>query len=304
MIEVSGLTKRYRNVLAVNNLTFRVMPGRVTGFLGSNGAGKTTTLKMIAGLVQPTSGTATVNGANYRDITDPAKHIGVVLESTVAHPARSAKANMLIGAASIGAPYERVSELLQLVGLNEHAEKRVGAYSLGMRQRLSLAMALLGDPSVLILDEPGNGLDPQGIAWLRNFLKWLSTQGKTVLVSSHQLSEMSQMADDVVIIASGHEVASGPLDQIIQGIGGVEIKFRTPEPERMIQVIQAAGGRAHFKGAGLVDVSGLPLEQVGALVAQSQIIIYEMTTSRGLEEAFLQLTANPQSSTAWNAISE
>ncbi len=292
MIEVSGLTKRYRKVLAVNSLTFRAMPGRVTGFLGSNGAGKTTTLKMVAGLVRPTSGTATVNGTIYKNLIDPAKHVGVVLESTVAHPARSAAANMMIGAASIGVPYERISELLQLVGLSEHAGRKAGAYSLGMRQRLALAMALLGDPSVLILDEPGNGLDPQGIAWLRNFLKWLASQGKTVLVSSHQLSEMSQLADDVVIIAAGHEVASGPLDQIVKGIGGVEIRFRTPEPERMVQVMQAAGGRAYLNASGTVDVSGLPLEQVGALVAQNQIIVYEMTASRGLEEAFLYLTGN------------
>ena len=292
MIEVSELTKRYRKVLAVDRLTFRAMPGRVTGFLGSNGAGKTTTLKMIAGLVKPTSGAASVNGASYKSLTEPAKHVGVVLESTVAHPARSAKANMMIGAASIGAAYGRISELLELVGLSEHASRKAGAYSLGMRQRLALAMALLGDPSVLILDEPGNGLDPQGIAWLRNFLKWLAAQGKTVLVSSHQLSEMSQLADDVVIIAAGHEVASGPLDQIIQGIGSVEIRFRTPEPERMIQVMQAAGGRAQLNSVGMVDVSGLPVEQVGALVAQNQIIVYEMVASRGLEEAFLYLTGN------------
>ncbi|MHB8262240.1 MAG: ABC transporter ATP-binding protein [Acidimicrobiales bacterium] len=292
MIEVRELTKRYRRVLAVDHLSFSAVPGRVTGFLGPNGAGKTTTLKMIAGLVKPTSGTSTIHGTNYHDLTDPARRVGMVLESTAAHPARTGRANMMVCATSIGMGYDRVGELLGLVGLAEHENRRAGAYSLGMRQRLMLAMALLGDPPVLILDEPGNGLDPSGTAWLRNFLKWFASQGRTVLVSSHQLSEMSQLADDVVIVSSGHEVVSGPLDQVIKGSGNAEIRFRTPEPERLAQVMQGAGGAVRMDGPGTLLVGGLVPEQAGSLVASNQIVIYEMVAAGGLEETFLALTGN------------
>ena len=292
MIEVHELTKRYRRVLAVDRLSFSAVPGRVTGFLGPNGAGKTTTLKMIAGLVKPTSGEASISGVKYRDIPDPARHVGMVLESTAAHPARSGRANMMVCATSIGTGYGRVDELLDMVGLTEHAGRKAGAYSLGMRQRLTLAMALLGDPAVLVLDEPGNGLDPEGIAWLRNFLKWLASQGKTVLVSSHQLSEMSQLADDVVIVSAGHEVVSGPLDQVIKGSGLTEIRFRTPEPERLAQVMQEAGATVRMDGPGTVLVGGLAPEQAGSLVAAGRIVIYEMVAAGGLEETFLALTGH------------
>ena len=199
---------------------------------------------------------------------------------------------MMVCATSIGTGYGRVDELLDMVGLTEHAGRKAGAYSLGMRQRLTLAMALLGDPAVLVLDEPGNGLDPEGIAWLRNFLKWLASQGKTVLVSSHQLSEMSQLADDVVIVSAGHEVVSGPLDQVIKGSGLTEIRFRTPEPERLAQVMQGAGATVRMDGQGTVLVGGLAPEQAGPLVAAARIVIYEMVAAGGLEETFLALTGH------------
>src|SRR5688572_29729487 len=206
-IVVSGLTKQYKRVRAVDNLSFEVQPGRVTGFLGPNGAGKTTTLRMLLNLVRPTAGTATIGGHRYADLTHPVQTVGAVLEASSAHKARSGRNHLRVIATSAGLPTERVDEVLDLVGLTPAAKRKFKGYSLGMRQRLGIAAALLGDPHVLILDEPANGLDPEGIRWMRDLLQKLAAEGRTVLVSSHLLSEMELLADDVVIIAAGKLVA-------------------------------------------------------------------------------------------------
>ena len=229
-IEINGLTKRFGAFLAVDDLSFAVEPGRITGFLGPNGAGKTTTLRMLLGLVHPTSGTATIDGAAYRDLADPLGTVGAALEATSFHPGRSGRDHLRVLAAAAGIPDSRVDEMLALTGIPAFARRRAGAYSMGMRQRLGLAAALLGDPQVLILDEPANGLDPEGIRWLRGFLRHLSAdQGKTILVSSHLLQEVEQTVDDVVIIANGVLVKQGTMAELGGGGGAL---VRTSDPER------------------------------------------------------------------------
>src|SRR5215207_2125612 len=215
MIEVVDLRKRYRKATAVDGLTFKVADGRVTGFLGPNGAGKTTTLRILLGLVHPTSGNATIDGRRYGLLDEPVRRVGAVLEATNYHPKRSGRNHLRMLAAAAGVPTSRVDELLELVGLGSVARRRVGAYSLGMRQRLSVAGALLGDPQLLMLDEPANGLDPEGIRWLRDFLRGFAGEGKTVFISSHVLGEMQQLADEVVIIHHGRLVAHGPVEDLI-----------------------------------------------------------------------------------------
>ena len=214
-IIVSGLTKQYKTVRAVDNLSFTVEPGRVTGFLGPNGAGKTTTLRMLLNLVTPTAGTATIGGSRYADLADPLRTVGAVLEASSAHKGRTGINHLRVICAAAGLPKERADEVLDLVGLTPAAKRKFKGYSLGMKQRLGIAAAMLGDPQVLILDEPANGLDPEGIRWMRGFLKGLAAEGRTVLVSSHLLSEMQLLADDVVIIAAGKLVRQGPVDQVI-----------------------------------------------------------------------------------------
>ncbi|MDQ2782520.1 MAG: ATP-binding cassette domain-containing protein, partial [Actinomycetota bacterium] len=213
-IEVRGLTKRFGDFTAVHELDFVVEPGRITGFLGPNGAGKTTTLRMLLGLIRPTSGSATIGGRSYHDITNPLREVGSALESTNFHPGRSGRDHLRVLAAASGISDARVDEMLELVGIPAAARKRAGGYSMGMRQRLGLAAALLGDPKAVILDEPSNGLDPEGIRWLRGFLRHLSSEGKTVLISSHLLQEVAQTVDDVVIIANGLSVAQGSIDDL------------------------------------------------------------------------------------------
>ena len=230
-IEINGLTKRFGAFLAVDDLSFAVEPGRITGFLGPNGAGKTTTLRMLLGLVHPTSGTATIDGAAYRDLADPLGTVGAALEATSFHPGRSGRDHLRVLAAAADIPDSRVDEMLALTGIPAFARRRAGAYSMGMRQRLGLAAALLGDPQVLILDEPANGLDPEGIRWLRGFLRHLSAdQGKTILVSSHLLQEVEQTVDDVVIIANGVLVKQGTMAELGGGGGAL---VRTSDPERL-----------------------------------------------------------------------
>ena len=236
-----GLSKHFGPVLAVDDLSFTVEPGRVTGFLGPNGSGKTTTLRMLLGLVHPSAGTATIAGRNYQDLDNPTSTVGAVLEATSFHPARRARTHLRMAARAGGHDEKRADEVLGLVGLTGDAKRKIGGFSMGMRQRLELATALIGDPDVLILDEPSNGLDPQGIAWLRDFMRYLAGEGRTVLVSSHLLSEMAQTIDDAVIVSFGQLKAQGTLDEITAGITGVVMRARTPEADRLAGVLTQAG---------------------------------------------------------------
>ena len=291
-IEVQGLTKRFGAVLAVDDLSFTVEQGSVTGFLGPNGAGKTTTLRMLLGLVRPTAGKALVNGREYRDLPDPMRSVGAVLESSGFHPARTARNHLRAIAVVDGIAATRVDEVLELVGLSGDADRRVGGYSMGMRQRLELARALLGDPEVLILDEPANGLDPQGIAWLRSFLRWFASQGRVVLISSHLLAEAAQTVDDVIVVNRGRMAGSGPLAELRQGATAT-VRVRTPDAERLVELLNTAGIKARRDAAaGTVEALGTTAEAVGRLMADHGVVVLEMVTSgESLEELFFELTA-------------
>jgi len=296
-IEVAGLNKRFGNIQAVADLDFTVSPGRITGFLGPNGAGKTTTLRILLGLVHATSGTATIGGRRYQDIEHPLRRVGALLESTSFHPFRRARDHLRMCAIAAAIETARVDEVLELVGLKDAAHRRAGGYSLGMRQRLGLATALLGDPSVLILDEPANGLDPQGIAWLREFLRYLAGQGHTVLVSSHLLAEMAQTVDDVVIIAGGWVRAAGPLSSLLSQIHS-SMRVRTPEADRLLGVLAAAHWVCRRLAHDLVVVEGVTPDQLGPVLARSQIVVYELVNeSTDLESVFLSLTGPQTPST-------
>ena len=292
MIAVEGLTKRYGKTLAVDDLSFAVERGQVTGFLGPNGAGKTTTLRILLDLVKATSGTTSIDGKRYRDLDDPAKRVGSVLEATNFHPGRKGRNHLRVLARPQGIPDSRVDELLELVDLTEAAKKRVKTYSLGMRQRLTIAGALLGDPEVLILDEPANGLDPEGIRWLRGFLRGLAERGRTVLVSSHVLSEMAQLADRVVIIHRGRLISHTSLSEILaRAEGGVRV--RTPQAEQFRTALSSAGIESAETSAGTLAIKDTPIERVGELAAQNQIVLHELSPeSASLEEVFLELTGD------------
>jgi len=293
-IAVEGLTKRFGSVLAVDDLSFTVQQGTVTGFLGPNGAGKTTTLRMLLGLVRPSSGRALVNGSPYHDLPDPMRTVGAVLESSGFHPARSARNHLRAVAAVDGISDERVDEVLELVGLSADAERHVGGYSMGMRQRLELARALLGDPEVLILDEPANGLDPQGIAWLRGFLRWLAEEGRVVLISSHLLAEAAQTVDDVIVLNHGRMAGHGPLDELRRGATAT-VRVRTPDAERLTALLSAAGTKAVRVG-DVVEAAGTTPEAVGRTMADHGVVVLEMTTSgESLEQLFFDLTSGAPS---------
>ena len=287
-IDVVGLTKRFGDVAALDDLTFSVAPGVVTGFLGPNGAGKTTTLRCLLGLVAPTSGTATVDGRRYRDLDNPLAQVGASLEASSFHPGRSARAHLQVMALAAGLPAARADALLDQVGLAEFADRRVGGYSLGMRQRLALAQALLGDPPVLLLDEPANGLDPAGIAWLRSFLRSLAAQGRTVLVSSHVLSEVQQTVDEIVVIARGRLVRQGSLDSLDSGPAAVLV--RTPTPDLLRRALAAYAVR---EVDGRLRVEGGTTDEVGHLAHASGIELHELTPEASdLEKVFLAMTAD------------
>ena len=293
MLEVRDLTKRFGANVAVDGLSFKATPGRVLGFLGPNGAGKTTTLRTLLGLTLPTSGTATVDNRPYRDLDDPVNVVGAVLEGPQFHPGRTGRNHLRVLAAAAGLPAGRVDELLRLVELNGAGNRRVKGYSLGMRQRLSLAGALLGDPRALVLDEPANGLDPQGIRWLRDFLRAQAADGRTVLVSSHVLAEMAQTVDEVVVISRGKLVAQGSLDELTHG-AEAPVWVRSPEPERLRAAlegrdsVQVKPGEA---GAGWLAVRGASLEDVGTTAAENGIPVFELYRPRqSLESVFLELT--------------
>jgi len=291
VLEIKGLTKRFGSVEAVRGLDFTVVPGRVTGFLGPNGAGKTTTLRILLGLVAPTSGTATLSGRRYAELDDPVRQVGAVLEATSFHPARRARDHLRMVALASGIPFTRVDEVLELVGLHGDGRRRVGGFSLGMRQRLQLATAMLGDPGVLILDEPTNGLDPQGIAWLRDLLRHLAGQGRTVLVSSHLLAEVAQTVDDVVIVSEGQLRASGPLSELTeQAHPGMRV--RSPELDRLISVTGSAGMTVRRTAADTGFIDNVTPEVLGPLLAANQVVLYELAPEvTDLESVFLALTA-------------
>jgi ABC-2 type transport system ATP-binding protein len=289
-ITAQGLTKVYGDHAAVKDLSFEAGWGKVTGFLGPNGAGKTTTLRMIVGLAAPTSGTALVMGRPYKNLQDPSHHVGALIETAEFHPLRTARNHLRVLAAAARVPEQRIKELLSLVELSAAADKRVGKFSLGMKQRLALAGALLGDPTVLILDEPANGLDPAGIRWLREFLRAFAARGNTVLVSSHLLAEMSQMAHEVVVINHGEFVAHAPIDELTSGAARV-VRVRSGEPERLHGLLLASGKDAVLTSHDEVTVRDATPEEVGALAAQAGVVLYALDSdTQSLEEVFFELT--------------
>jgi len=289
-IEASGLTKRYRDVVAVDNLSFAIREGAVTGFLGPNGAGKTTTLRMVLGLARPTAGHATIEGRRYTELEDPARTVGANLEVAGAHPGRSGRNHLRALAAMAGLPTSRVDDVLRMVELDAAGNRRAGKYSLGMRQRLGLAATLLGDPRVLVLDEPSNGLDPQGIRWLRDFLRSMASEGRTVLVSSHVLAEVAQTVDDVVVIHRGRMVEQGPVAQLTSG-GSVRV--RAADPDRLAAALRDAGLEATPLPDGALSVATTDAAQVGERAFAAGVALHELTpTATSLEEAFLALTAD------------
>ncbi len=290
-IEVSHLTKRFGPVLAVDDLSFAVHPGTVTGFLGPNGAGKTTTLRMLLGLIEPDAGSATIGGRAYRELATPSGVVGAALEATGFHPARSGFNHLRVYCTVSGYPARRADQLMELVGLDQAKHRAVGGYSLGMRQRLALAAALLGDPDVLILDEPANGLDPEGIVWMRGFLREYADGGRTVLVSSHVLTEMEQLVDNVVILSRGRLVQQGSLADLSAAVPRVLV--RTPEPERLVQALRDAAFAVQARPLGphTVQISDLSANQIGHVALSAGVELHELTPGTGnLEQVFFELT--------------
>jgi ABC-2 type transport system ATP-binding protein len=292
-IVVRNLTKHYKKLRAVDDLSFTVRSGRVTGFLGPNGAGKTTTLRMLLNLVQPTAGTATIGGQRYAELTQPIRHVGAVLEASSAHRGRTGLNHLRVICAAAGLPKERADAVLELVGLTPAAKRKFKGYSLGMRQRLGIAAAMLGDPRVLILDEPANGLDPEGIRWMRDMLKALAAEGRTVLVSSHLLGEMQQLADDVVILAAGKLIRQGPVDEVLGSMaGGSLVRVRTPQAAELTPALVALGATVTPQSDGTLTVTGVDAPGVGHAAFLASVELHELTGERAdLEQVFLQLTA-------------
>jgi ABC-2 type transport system ATP-binding protein len=287
-VVASGLTKRFGSVAAVDDLSFRVREGAVTGFLGPNGAGKTTTLRMVLGLARPTSGSATVLGVPFTQLPDPGGTVGANLESCGAHPGRSGRNHLRSIAIFAGLRASRVDEVLRLVELTTAADRRVGGYSTGMRQRLGLATALLGDPSVLILDEPANGLDPQGIRWLRDFLRGAAAEGRTVLVSSHVLAEVEPTVDDVVVIHRGRLVKEGPVASLTTGRG---VRVRSPQTVELLAALERDGGTVAQHADGLLNVRGMTAAEVGDSAWRAGLAVHELADDTAtLEEVFFALT--------------
>jgi ABC-2 type transport system ATP-binding protein len=293
-IEFSGVTKRFGDIVAVSELSFTVEPGVVTGFLGPNGAGKTTSLRMLLGLVTPTTGTATFGGVRYRDLPSPLTTVGAALEAASFHPGRTAHDHLAVYATAAGLEHSRVPAVLKKVGLSDYADRRVGGYSLGMRQRLGLAFTLLGDPGVLVLDEPINGLDPEGIKWIRTFLRELAAEGRTVLVSSHLLSEVQQSVDEVVIIAKGHLVHRGPL-ATLENADNIQVVVESPDREALENALRAAKLSFEVVRSGLM-VSGAETAAIGhvAFVAGVELSTLHRQKS-GLEATFLSLVGEGDS---------
>jgi ABC-2 type transport system ATP-binding protein len=289
VIDVVELSKRFGKTQAVAGLSFRVEPGTITGFLGPNGAGKSTTLRAVLGLVHPDAGSATVLGVRYRDLHDPLRRVGAVLEASEVHPGRSGRNHLRVLAAAAGLPRSRVEEVLEVVELKNAAKRRVKGYSLGMRQRLGLATALLGDPEVLVLDEPANGLDPAGIRWLRDLLRSLAAEGRTILISSHVLAEVAQTVDRVVIIHRGRLIQQATIEEVLAGARGLT-RVRSPDVLRLRELLAATGATVSETEDGALAVDVTP-EQVGETAAANGIVLHELVIERAtLEEVFLELT--------------
>jgi len=291
-VSVAHLSKHFGPVRAVDDLTFDVGPGRVTGFLGPNGAGKTTTLRSLLGLVTPTSGTATIDGKRYQDLHRPGRVVGAALEASSFHPGRTARDHLRVLAPQVGVPEKRCDEVLELVGLADAAKRRAGGFSLGMRQRLGLASTLLGDPKVLLLDEPANGLDPEGIAWLRQLLRYLAAEGRTVLVSSHVLSEVEQTVDDVVIIAKGRLVHASPLAELAS-LATREVRVASPDHAGLAALAERWPGRVVDGAPGTLIVKDVSAAEVGAAAFAGGLELHQLATlDVGLEDIFLRLTGS------------
>ena len=290
-IEFHGLSKRFGKVEAVRDLSFSVQAGRVTGFLGPNGAGKSTTLRILLGLVRANAGTARFAGVSYEQLPHPSAHVGAVLEEASFHPGRSGRNHLRVLAAAGSHPESRVGEVLEQVGLSGAAERRVKGYSMGMRQRLAIAAALLGDPEVLILDEPTNGLDPPGIRWMRDLVRTEAARGRAVLVSSHLLSEVAQSVDDVVVISHGVLRGAGTLASVLGGSDGPMTRVRAADGDRLAEALRAAGHSVNPGETGALLVPGTPPEAVGRVAAERGVALSELVAvSRSLEEVFFELT--------------
>jgi ABC-2 type transport system ATP-binding protein len=293
VIEAVGLTKVYGPKTAVSDLTFTVQPGIVTGFLGPNGAGKSTTMRMAIGLAEPTNGRVTVGGRDYRGLRAPLHEVGALLEARAVHTGRSAYNHLLALARTHGIGRSRVDAVIELVGIGDVARNRVGGFSLGMGQRLGIAAALLGDPAVLILDEPVNGLDPEGIRWIRELLRYLAGQGRTVFVSSHLMSEMAQTADHLIVVGRGRLVADEPVDAFISRASRRSVMVRTPDADRLRDLLTAEGAVVTSQDGPMLDVIGMDAVQIGEIAAAQRVTLHELTPQRAsLEEAFMELTAD------------
>ncbi|MFE2550594.1 ABC transporter ATP-binding protein [Streptomyces sp. NPDC059355] len=294
MIELEGLTKRFGAKTAVDHLSFQVRPGVVTGFLGPNGSGKSTTMRMMLDLDNPTSGTVRIDGKHYRDLPEPLKHIGALLDAKSMNGGRSAYNNLLCLAQSNRIPERRVAEVLDLVGLTAVAKKKSKGFSLGMGQRLGIASALLGDPEILMFDEPVNGLDPEGILWIRNLMKGLAAEGRTIFVSSHLMSEMALTADHLIVIGQGKLLADMSMADFIHKNSRSYVRLRSPQQERLKDVLHEAGIDAiSVPATGVLEIDGVAVEQLGELAAQHQIVLHELSPQRAsLEEAFMRMTAD------------
>jgi ABC-2 type transport system ATP-binding protein len=291
VIEARNLTKDYGDKRAVDDLSFTVQPGIVTGFLGPNGSGKSTTMRLILGLDSPSAGSVTVNGKHYRDHPAPLHEVGALLEARSVHTGRSARNHLLALAQTHGIPKRRVDELIDLVGLREVAKKRAGKFSLGMGQRLGIASALLGDPDAVILDEPVNGLDPEGIHWIRNLLKGLAAEGRTVFVSSHLMSEMSMTADHLIVIGRGRLIADTSVDAFIELASANVVRVRTPEAEKLRALLISDQVTVAAGEPNLLEVHGMTAEQVGDIAFRNGVLLHELTPQQAsLEEAFMNLT--------------
>jgi ABC-2 type transport system ATP-binding protein len=317
MIEARDLTKRYGDKTAVDHLSFTVAAGKVTGFLGPNGAGKSTTMRLLLGLDRPASGTALIDGKHYQELSQPLRTVGALLEAKSVHSGRSAYNHLLFLAQTQGLPRRRVDEVLGLVGLQDVARKRAGGFSLGMGQRLGIAAAMLGDPDVLMLDEPVNGLDPEGVLWVRNLMKQLASEGRTIFVSSHLMNEMAVTADHLIVIGRGKLLADCSTQEFIARSSDKSVLVRTPDPARLTELIASAGGKVEAEknldarpqdmlpgpdgttpaqdGAGRtpgLDVTGLDAPRIGELAAKAGVVLHELTPRASLEEAFLEMTAD------------
>lgn len=293
MIQARHLTKRYGNKVAVNDISFDVHPGKVTGFLGPNGAGKSTTMRMIMGLDRPTSGVVRVNGRPYRDLAAPLTEVGALLDAKGLHGSRTARAHLKQLALSNGIPTRRVDEVLEFTGLSAVANKRVKGFSLGMGQRLGIAAALLGDPEVLIFDEPVNGLDPEGVIWVRETCRQLASEGRTVFISSHLMSEMSQTADELIVIGRGRIITTGPVDSVIENTISDRVRVASPQASTLAQLLQQQGWQASPVEPSVLETTATDAVHVGELAAANGIVLHELTTIKAsLEDAYLELTGD------------